>query len=213
MAKLRDTAIKDNLAIAGNVTAAGKVLSVEGHTHTPANITGIDKYIEDKIKAGGTTLPENINAKTLDGHPVSDFILKTESNDSGTYTYFTTIEAKSLKFNFSNKFLKSQYLIQIESSDFILEFDNINIGKRIIYKRPTLEIPTWDAESSYSILYTYNLSDVKTKLSIRVTTNIMIQQKDLTVVESSINNNGYIFISDIYNQISSFTARNISLCS
>lgn len=38
MAKLRDTAVKDNLNIAGSVVANGKVLSVEGHTHTPANI-------------------------------------------------------------------------------------------------------------------------------------------------------------------------------
>lgn len=107
MAKLRDTAIKDNLAIAGNVTAAGKVLSVEGHTHTPANITGIDKYIEDKVKASGTTLPENINAKTLDGHAVSDFVLKSESTGSGNtndivrvFRYFNTfIPYTKLSFN------------------------------------------------------------------------------------------------------------------
>ena len=92
MAKLRDTAVKDNLNIAGSVVAGGKVLSVEGHTHTPANITGLDTYINQKIQAagGGTgggdtpVVPSgDINAKTLDGHPVSDFVLKTESIGSG----------------------------------------------------------------------------------------------------------------------------------
>lgn len=92
MAKLRDTAVKDNLNIAGSVVANGKVLSVEGHTHTPANITGLDTYINQKIQAagGGTsgsgtpaTPTGDINAKTLDGHPVSDFVLKSESIGSG----------------------------------------------------------------------------------------------------------------------------------
>ena len=93
MAKLRDTAVKDNLNIAGSVVANGKVLSVEGHTHTPANITGLDTYINQKIQAaggvtgggGGTPVVPSgdINAKTLDGHPVSDFVLKTESIGSG----------------------------------------------------------------------------------------------------------------------------------
>ena len=55
MAKLRDTAVKDNLNIAGSVVAGGKVLSVEGHTHTPANITGLDTYINQKIQAAGGT--------------------------------------------------------------------------------------------------------------------------------------------------------------
>lgn len=91
MAKLRDTAVKDNLNIAGSVVAGGKVLSVEGHTHTPANITGLDTYIAQKIQAAGGTSGSgtpvaptgDINAKTLDGHPVSDFVLKTESIGSG----------------------------------------------------------------------------------------------------------------------------------
>lgn len=92
MAKLRDTAVKDNLNIAGSVVAGGKVLSVEGHTHTPANITGLDTYINQKIQAAGGTSGSgtpavtpsgDINAKTLDGHPASDFVLKTESIGSG----------------------------------------------------------------------------------------------------------------------------------
>lgn len=89
MAKLRDTAVKDNLNVAGTLTASGKQLSVEGHTHTPANITGLDTYIQQKIQASGGTggsgtpvAPSgDINAKTLDGHPVSDFILKTDSSN------------------------------------------------------------------------------------------------------------------------------------
>ena len=91
MAKLRDTAVRDNLNVAGTLTASGKQLSVEGHTHTPANITGLDTYIQQKIQASGGTggsgtpvAPSgDINAKTLDGHPVSDFVLKTESIGSG----------------------------------------------------------------------------------------------------------------------------------
>ena len=91
MAKLRDTAVKDNLNIAGSVVAGGKVLSVEGHTHTPASITGLDTYIQQRIQASGGTSGSgtpvtpsgDINAKTLDGHPASDFVLKTESIGSG----------------------------------------------------------------------------------------------------------------------------------
>ena len=106
MAKLRDTAVKDNLNIAGSVVAGGKVLSVEGHTHTPANITGLDTYINQKIQAaGGSGTPASpsgdINAKTLDGHPASDFVLKTESTTttgSGTiYSYKKTLKFTSPK--------------------------------------------------------------------------------------------------------------------
>ena len=93
MAKLRDTAVRDNLNVAGTLTASGKQLSVEGHTHTPANITGLDTYITQKIQAaGGTsggsgtpvvTPSGDINAKTLDGHPVSDFVLKADAAADG----------------------------------------------------------------------------------------------------------------------------------
>lgn len=91
MAKLRDTAVRDNLNVAGTLTASGKQLSVEGHTHTPVNITGLDAYITQKIQAAGggsgsgtpATPSGDINAKTLDGHPASDFVLKTESIGSG----------------------------------------------------------------------------------------------------------------------------------
>lgn len=105
MAKLRDTAVKDNLNIAGSVVANGKVLSVEGHTHTPANITGLDTYINQKIQAaggtGGSGTPAtptgDINAKTLDGHPVSDFVLKTEAATTGGGTVYSY--KKILKFS------------------------------------------------------------------------------------------------------------------
>ena len=107
MAKLRDTAVKDNLNIAGSVVANGKVLSVEGHTHTPANITGLDTYINQRIQAagggtggGGTpvTPTGDINAKTLDGHPVSDFVLKTESTTTTTGDGTVYSYKKTLKF-------------------------------------------------------------------------------------------------------------------
>ena len=114
MAKLRDTAIKDNLNIAGNVTAAGKVLSVEGHTHTPASITGIDKYIEDKVKAGGATLPENIDAKTLEGHAASDFVLKTESTGGNTYTklFYANCRSNVTTFTFNKPLYESKIIFR-----------------------------------------------------------------------------------------------------
>lgn len=107
MAKLRDTAVKDNLNIAGSVVAGGKVLSVEGHTHTPANITGLDTYINQKIQAAGGTggsgtpvVPSgDINAKTLDGHPASDFVLKTESTTTTTAGGTVYSYKKILKFS------------------------------------------------------------------------------------------------------------------
>ena len=150
MAKLRDTAIKDNLNIAGNVTAAGKVLSVEGHTHTPANITGIDKYIEDKVKAGGATLPENIDAKTLDGHAASDFVLKTESTTGGTiYSYKKTMVWNSTNMKIVIPESMDKYIIKITDNvsiktltsdgDKIIEFTNFPHG--IIYNNAA--IPTW----------------------------------------------------------------------
>lgn len=199
MAKLRDTAIKDNLNIAGNVTAAGKALSVEGHTHNPNNITGLDKYIEDKVKAGGTTLPENIDAKTLNGHPVSDFVLKTESanNSAGSYVYSTIISATSLKLQFSDKLKTISYLIKAETEDLIIEFDNATATKRITFKRPTMQMPSWNYENGYSTLYIYNISDIKTKINITVTTNSLISSNDIVISEHpNVQDAGYILVPD-----------------
>jgi hypothetical protein len=153
MAKLRDTAVKDNLNIAGNVTAAGKVLSVEGHTHTPANITGLDKYIEDKVKTGSTTLPANTDAKTLDGHAVSDFVLKSESagsnNDivrilkfTGQEPYTSLLFSKSI-VGATNK-IKS---IVIETIKSIITLTPV-LG--IIYKQPLSYIERPDTVVDYS---------------------------------------------------------------
>lgn len=135
MAKLRDTAIKDNLSIAGNVTAAGKVLSVEGHTHTPANITGIDKYIEDKVKASGTTLPENINAKTLDGHAASDFVLKSESTTSSNNDI-----VRILKFTGQEPYTSLLFSKSIVGSDNKIKSIVIETIKSIITLTPVLGI-------------------------------------------------------------------------
>lgn len=129
MAKLRDTAVKDNLNIAGSVVANGKVLSVEGHTHTPANITGLDTYINQKIQAaGGTgsngtsaTPTGDINAKTLDGHPVSDFILKTDSSNDGLIEFNKYLPMS----NTTSDHLIIEYTTTLSSNaTFIVEDDN-----------------------------------------------------------------------------------------
>lgn len=146
MAKLRDTAIKDNLNIAGNVTAAGKVLSVEGHTHTPANITGIDKYIEDKVKAGGATLPENIDAKTLEGHAASDFVLKTESTGGTIYSYKKILKFSSIALIITTPDALSNYNISIE-----MPIYTINIGANNSVR--FTKIPSQWATSLNPLLY------------------------------------------------------------
>lgn len=131
MAKLRDTAVKDNLNIAGSVVAGGKVLSVEGHTHTPANITGLDTYINQKIQAaggvtgggGGTpvTPTGDINAKTLDGHPASDFILKTDSSNDRLIEFNKYLPMS----NTLNDHLIIEYTEALSSNAiFIVEDDN-----------------------------------------------------------------------------------------
>lgn len=133
MAKLRDTAVKDNLNIAGSVVANGKVLSVEGHTHTPANITGLDTYINQKIQAagGGSGTPAtptgDINAKTLDGHPVSDFVLKTESTTGGgtVYSYKKTLKFSSIALVITAPDDLSNYNISIE-----MPLYTINVGAK-----------------------------------------------------------------------------------
>ena len=161
MAKLRDTAIKDNLSIAGNVTAAGKVLSVEGHTHTPANITGIDKYIEDKVKASGTTLPENINAKTLDGHAASDFVLKSEAATSSNIDkvfYFTKnilSSQKSLTIKLPDSLVSSDYAVIATTDNYkiILKSDS----KTIEFFNPVINYNTSWGKETESTLFINNI--------------------------------------------------------
>ena len=174
MAKLRDTAIKDNLSIAGNVTAAGKVLSVEGHTHTPANITGLDKYIEDKVKASGTTLPENINAKTLDGHAASDFVLKSEvGNTTSDKDTDKIIADKEYLFGLGYKLYfknTNDILIRIEDLNSIITIFNGTIVdavfknsiEDIAYKIPRIEFV-----SNYEFTI-YNLAPISSNILIRL---------------------------------------------
>lgn len=144
MAKLRDTAVKDNLNIAGSVVAGGKVLSVEGHTHTPANITGLDTYINQKIQAaggvtgggGGTPVAPSgdINAKTLDGHPASDFVLKTESIGSGGNDQYQVYwKSVLLPFGFSNHLIIELTEEFTNECDIFIEDNNsiIKLNKRL----------------------------------------------------------------------------------
>lgn len=169
MAKLRDTAVRDNLNIAGTLTASGKQLSVEGHTHTPANITGLDTYITQKIQAAGGTSGSDtsvvtpsgdINAKTLDGHPVSDFILKTEAAGNTVYSY-----SKILKFS-SNAMMITipesfgDYLIKITDSNSEKYLKNdITYGKVIKFTNfPNLygfsnRLPIWGASGNTIAIY------------------------------------------------------------
>ena len=192
MAKLRDTAIKDNLNVAGNLSANGKVVSFEGHTHTPANITGLDKYIEDKVKTGSATLSENIDAKTLEGHAASDFVLKTESTNSGsTYTklFYTQCRGNITTFTFNKPLYKSIitfrtqfWEVSITTSDgsvspYIVTKYLRNIDQIIMFEvqTPTVKITTGaslivdlQAGSSYvdiEITSNIDISDLNVNLS------------------------------------------------
>ena len=201
MAKLRDTAIKDNLSIAGNVTAAGKVLSVEGHTHTPANITGIDKYIEDKVKAGGTTLPENINAKTLDGHAVSDFVLKSESINTNEviYSYKKTMVWTSTNMKIVIPESMSKYIIKIT--------DNVSVktltsnGNRIIeftkfphdLRSNREAIPTWYFNDK--TFYITGIMTDNTVLIEVISSTPIIEELKITP-EPNTSNYNYFFMVD-----------------
>ena len=96
MAKLRDSEVKNDLVILGDVTAKGKAISMEGHRHTPEEITGLADYIRTNAPSGGgntsgntggtVTLPENINAKTLDGKGINDLVVVRHQEDEAGYT-------------------------------------------------------------------------------------------------------------------------------
>ena len=201
MAKLRDTAIKDNLAIAGNVTAAGKVLSVEGHTHTPANITGIDKYIEDKVKAGGATLPENINAKTLDGHAASDFVLKTESINTNEviYSYKKTMVWTSANMKIAIPESMSKYIIKITDNASVKTLTGN--GNRIIeftkfphdLRSNREAIPTW-----YFNDKTFYITGIMTDntVLIEVISSTPITEELKITPEPNTSNYNYFFVVD-----------------
>lgn len=117
MAKLRDSEVKDNLIVLGEVTAKGKAISMEGHRHTPEEITGLKEYIKANGGGGSTetsgntnsgtvTLPENINAKTLDGHTADEFALKTDIIRSAKYivdrSIYNNFRINCLKITFNN---------------------------------------------------------------------------------------------------------------
>lgn len=201
MAKLRDTAIKDNLSIAGNVTAAGKVLSVEGHTHTPANITGIDKYIEDKVKASSTTLPANIDAKTLDGHAVSDFVLKAEASTSSDKVFYFTknilSSQKSLTIKLPDNIVSSDYTV-------IATTDNYKITlksdiKLIEFFNPVINyFASWGKDGE-STLFINNIGrEIYQPISIKVEiiSNVEFDKKDISISDGAKNNQNYIFKID-----------------
>ena len=117
MAKLRDSEVKNDLVILGEVTAKGKAISMEGHRHTPEEITGLREYIKANSGGGSTetsgntgsgtvTLPENINAKTLDGHTADEFALKTDIIRSAKYivdkSIYDNFRSNCVKITFNN---------------------------------------------------------------------------------------------------------------
>lgn len=185
MAKLRDTAVKDNLNIAGSVVAGGKVLSVEGHTHTPANITGLDTYINQKIQAagggiggsGGTpvTPSGDINAKTLDGHPVSDFVLKTESIGSGGNDQYQVYwKSVLLPYGFTNHLIielteefTNECQIYVEDNNSIITLDkrlspiDVELKKasdRRAFASSNTQLVTYSRASGVSNIALFNLN-------------------------------------------------------
>lgn len=196
MAKLRDTAIKDNLSIAGNVTAAGKVLSVEGHTHTPANITGIDKYIEDKIKAGGTTLPENINAKTLDGHAISDFVLKTENTSNSKVFYFTKnilSTQKSLTIKLPDSITSSDYSVIATTDNYRITLKSDS--KTIEFFNPVNNYDASWGKENESTLFINNIgSEIYGAVSIKIeiVSNVEFNKDEILITDGAKSNQNYI---------------------
>ena len=194
MAKLRDTAVKDNLNIAGSVVANGKVLSVEGHTHTPASITGLDTYINEKIQAaGGSGTPASpsgdINAKTLDGHPASDFVLKTESTTTTTgggtvYSYKKILKFSSIGLIITTPDALSNYNISIE-----MPLYTINIGSSTGVKftkipsqwasslSPTQYFPRYKPVNSNSVEISGINSFFNSTIIIEVTSNLPITKE------------------------------------
>lgn len=210
MAKLRDTAVKDNLNIAGRVVAGGKVLSVEGHTHTPANITGLDTYINQKIQAsgggtGGSGTPVvpsgDINAKTLDGHPVSDFVLKTEASGSIVYSYSKIVNftSNSMMITIPESF--GDYLIKITdlNSEKYLKNDTF-FGKVIKFTNfPDIygysqKTPIWGANSNKIAIY--GIIPNSNKIKIEVYSNRPIT-KEIDISSTIVGSfNYYFFIVD-----------------
>ena len=183
MAKLRDTVVKDNLNIAGSVVADGKVLSVEGHTHTPANITGLDTYINQKIQAAGGTggsgtpvVPSgDINAKTLDGHPVSDFVLKTESIGSGGNDQYQVYwKSVLLPYGFTNHLIielteefTNECQIYVEDNNSIITLDkrlspiDVELKKasdRRAFASSSTQLVTYSRASGVSNIALFNLN-------------------------------------------------------
>lgn len=210
MAKLRDTAVKDNLNIAGSVVAGGKVLSVEGHTHTPANITGLDTYINQKIQAaggtGGSGTPAtptgDINAKTLDGHPASDFVLKTESTttttSSGTvYSYKKTLKFTSPTMQITVPDSIDGATIKVTDKFSIKTFEksqtyNMYLGEMELFEFPDRElynysayIPTWCTNNNIIAISGLSHDELKITIEVLSTTPITEDIKIATDVNIS----------------------------
>lgn len=207
MAKLRDTAVKDNLNIAGNVVAGGKVLSVEGHTHTPANITGLDTYINQKIQAtggtGGSGTPVapsgDINAKTLDGHPVSDFVLKTEAAGNTVYSYSKILKVSSNSIMITIPESFGDYLIKITdlNSEKYLKND-IYYGKFIKFTDfpdfygYSQKLPIWGATGNKIAIY--GIIPVGNKITIEVYSSKPITE-ELNITETIVGRFTYYYFT------------------
>lgn len=144
MAKLRDSEVKDTLNVAGGITSKGKALVTEGHRHTPEEITGLADYIRTNAPSGGgntsgntggtVTLPENINAKTLDGHTADEFALKTDVIRSAKYivdkSIYDNFKVNCLRITLNNTPVNTFiiledliYKITINHTGTIIDFD------------------------------------------------------------------------------------------
>ena len=203
MAKLRDTAVKDNLNVAGTLTASGKQLSVEGHTHTPANITGLDTYIQQKIQASGGTSGSgtpatpsgDINAKTLDGHPVSDFVLKSEAAGNTIYSYSKILKCSSYSIMITIPESFGDYLIKITDSNSEKYLKNdISYGKVIKFTDfPDLHgysqrLPIWGANNNKIAIYGIFPNNGKIKIEVYSTKPIT---EDLNITETIVGSFSY----------------------
>lgn len=182
MAKLRDSEVKNDLVILGDVTAKGKAISMEGHKHTPEEITGLSDYIRTNAPSGGgntsgntgsgtVTLPENINAKTLDGHTADEFALKTDIIRSAKYivdkSIYDNFRSNCVKITFNNTpantFVILEdliYKIVVNNAGAIIDFDLKDIADYSIFSNGNT-LPTWIRSSNVLYLrgigsYRYN---------------------------------------------------------
>lgn len=194
MAKLRNTAVNDNLNVAGNIIANGKLVSFEGHTHNPSNITGLDKYIEDKVKT--SSLLENINAKSLEGHAVSDFVLKTENTSNSKVFYFTKnilSTQKSLTIKLPDSITSSDYSVIATTDNYRITLKSDS--KTIEFFNPVNNYnASWGKENE-STLFINNIgSEIYGAVSIKIeiVSNVEFNKDEILITDGAKSNQNYI---------------------